>query len=88
MNETELQDRTLQVHIGVPPSERLKASEQREKSRQLRKAQKAAMNKRKREEMYGYDGYGPRPPYGPPGMFHGHNHNHGHQHNFNQSFFF
>merc|ERR1719464_890149 len=32
MNETEIEDRTLQVHIGVPPSERLKASEQREKS--------------------------------------------------------
>lgn len=90
MNETEVEDRTLQVHIGVPPSERMKASEKREKARQQRKAQKAAQNKRnqelrmlqqQREEMFGFPphyGYGP-PPMGPPPM--------GPQ-SFNKSYFF
>eukprot|EP00483_Globobulimina_turgida_P007954 UN07970 len=44
MNETEIEDRTLQVHIGVPPSERLKASEKREKKRQERKINKQREN--------------------------------------------
>eukprot|EP01084_Bolivina_argentea_P320634 556356_1 len=53
MNETEVVDRTLQVHIGVPPSERRKASEKRSKNRKERK------KKRKRENaMSGYRGRG------------------------------
>merc|ERR1719229_928239 len=44
MNETEVEERTLQVRIGVPPSERIKASEKREKQRQERKLKKQREN--------------------------------------------
>ena len=40
MNETEIEDRTLQIHIGVPPTERAKASEKRDKERTKRKLMK------------------------------------------------
>lgn len=40
MNETELEKRTLQVHIGLPPSYRKKLHEEREKQRQERIRQK------------------------------------------------
>eukprot|EP01083_Nonionella_stella_P317342 1154867_1 len=53
MNETEIEDRTLQVQIGAPPSERRKAAEKRANERQSRK------NKRNRENaMFGYRGRG------------------------------
>ena len=80
MNETECAERTLQVFIGVAPSERAKAKEKREKERMQRRLAKAKQNQQRREmrelmlerdRMNGYPPFG----YGPP-------------RNRNQSFFF
>eukprot|EP01084_Bolivina_argentea_P259726 438351_1 len=66
LNETELEKRTLQVHIGVPPTERLKSSEKREKERRKRK-----LNKQKEIRFRTYNlennalfGYGPMHAFG------------------------
>eukprot|EP01084_Bolivina_argentea_P193988 332791_1 len=75
MNETEIEDRTLQVHIGVPPSERLKASEKREKQRQERKINKQRENalyfeniNNNTDFMNDYMNIPPPPPFGFYGM--------------------